>query len=132
AHLRAGQPLRATDLQRHRLLHQRPVDHAAARLAGDLLMSRRPRASALVLLLALSATACAGEVGKYRNADPGSYPAGARPAGTPLAGAVESAMPALDAPAGAAAGTTKTAETPAVTGTSAGRRSVTSASGPAA
>jgi branched-chain amino acid transport system substrate-binding protein len=92
------------------------------------------RAKALVVLVALSATACAGGVGKERNAAPAPG-AQSAPAAVPASGgdqgAAPAAVPAGDATAPAAPGATG-AGTPAVASGSAGARSTTVVSGPAA
>ncbi|HEV8628294.1 MAG TPA: ABC transporter substrate-binding protein [Acidimicrobiia bacterium] len=90
------------------------------------------RARALLLLLALSTTtACAGEVGKYRNAALGPNPGGAGGAATGADNGAAAASPtgtASDTPVS----TTVAAATPASPGTPTGAPAVTATSGPAA
>ncbi len=89
------------------------------------------RARALVLLLALTATACAGEVGKYRNAAVGTGVVAAGPTAAPTSAAELSAAPAADTAPGVV---DDTAAVPgsAVAGAASGAPSTTPVSGPAA
>jgi ABC-type branched-subunit amino acid transport system substrate-binding protein len=115
------------------------VDHAATRLAGDVLT--RLRYPALVVLISLAGASCAGEVGKYRNAapltdSPTTVPTG--PTAAPV-GSVDSVPPLTTTPTGPAArlserpdhgtatGRTPTAE---ARGTAAPATAVTAQSGP--
>jgi hypothetical protein len=89
------------------------------------LVHRLHRAQALVVLLALTATACAGGVGKERNAAPGPGAASSPSEATPAPSADQSAAavpgtgPAAAAAIGAAAaGTTAAAGVPATTAVS--------------
>ena len=83
---------------------------------------RRPvRGTAVLVLLALTGGACAGEVGKYRNAQPGvgsTRPAAAT--ATAAAAAAESAAAPADGSAVADAGTNPTSPVAAASSTGAG------------
>jgi branched-chain amino acid transport system substrate-binding protein len=108
------------------------MDDTPTGLAGDVLMARHHRslqARALLLLLALSTTtACAGEVGKYRDAALAPIPGGASTGADSGAGAASPTGTASDTPVS----TTVAAATPASPGTPTGVPAVTATSGPAA
>jgi branched-chain amino acid transport system substrate-binding protein len=90
---------------------------------------RSLQARALLLLLALSTTtACAGEVGKYRDAALAPIPGGASTGADSGAGAASPTGTASDTPVS----TTVGAATPASPGTPTGAPAVTATSGPAA
>ncbi len=94
------------------------------------------RSKALVLLLALMATACAGDVGKYRNAIVSTDVAGAGSAAASAVGADESAGAAPDATGVAPEDTAVPAAVPVgarpAAGPAGGATAVTPVSGPAA
>ena len=98
------------------------------------LFHRRLRAPALVVLLALTATACAGGVGKERAAAPGPEAAATPSAGTPAAPAATDQIPAAvpGVAPGAEAGSTSGATVAGSTPSGGGPAGTTPVSGPAA